>query len=122
MMIFLKGMAFTFLSILYVTIFIRDTRGPHSEFPERQSYDFIGAFSIWNVIEVFKTCFKSRDNYVRSILLLLISAMLYNMSTICKYATYSVFYLPYQCHFWPLSNRTRPLFIFIGRMSFCFVF
>ena len=81
-------MAFTFLSILYVAIFIRDTRGPYSEFPEQQSYDFIGAFSIWNVIEVFKTCFKSRNNYVRSILLLLISAMLYNMSTFCKYLLY----------------------------------
>ena len=105
-MIFLKGMAFTFLSILYVTIFIRDTRGPYSEFPERQSYDFIGAFSIWNVIEVFKTCFKSRDNYVRSILLLLISAMLYNMSTICKYLLIMLHILRFTYRTHAISGRS----------------
>merc|ERR1719189_1065883 len=75
-------MGFTFLSILYVAFFIRDTRGPYSEFPQQESYDFIGAFSIWNVVEVFKVCFKARDNYVRSILMLLIFAMLFNLSTI----------------------------------------
>ena len=70
--------------MVYVTFFIRDTRGPYSDFPERESYDFIGAFSIWNVIEVFRVCFKSRANFVRPILMLLITAMLYNLSTICK--------------------------------------
>ena len=66
--------------------FINDTRGPYSNCMERnQSYDIIGAFSIWNVVEVFKTCFKLRDNYARPILMLLISAMLFNLSTICKF-------------------------------------
>ena len=71
---------------MYVAVFIQDTRGPYSNCQDRpQSYDFIGAFSIWNVIEVFKTCFKARDNYARPILMLLITAMLFNLSTICKF-------------------------------------
>ena len=31
-------------------------------------------------------------------------------------------YIQYPCHFWALSNRTRPLLIFIGRMRFYCVF
>ena len=30
--------------------------------------------------------------------------------------------IPYPHHFWALSNRTRPLLVFIGRMSFYLVF
>jgi len=81
--VFGLGIGFTFISAVYVMLFINDTRGPYSNCTERnQSFDIIGAFSIWNVIEVFKTCFKSRDNYARPILMLLISAMLFNLSTI----------------------------------------
>ena len=75
---------FTLLSILYVAVFIKDTRGPYSENSQQQSYDLIGAFSIWNITEVFKTSFKQRANYGRSILVILITAMLYNVSTISK--------------------------------------
>ena len=84
-LVLLQGMFFTLLSILYVAIFIRESRGPYSEFSDKQlSYDFSGVFSFWNVRAALKACFKSRNNYVRPILILLILSMLYHSSTNCK--------------------------------------
>ena len=79
-----QAAGFTFLAGLYIMLLIKDTRGPYSDNSQRQSYDILGAFSFWNVIDVFKTFFKRRENNVRMILMLLVLAMLFNRSTISK--------------------------------------
>lgn len=73
--------------MLYVMFIIKDTRGPYSVLTtsSQASYDILGAFSIWNLLEVFKAFFKPRENYVRMIMMLLVLGMLFNLSTICKF-------------------------------------
>ena len=68
--------------MLYTLLMIKDTRGPWSDQGAGQSLEVCNAFSIFNVIEVFKVCFKKRDNHGRSVILLLITAMLFNLSTL----------------------------------------
>ena len=76
-----------FLGILYLVILIKDTRGGtisnENDFIEQDESmnNCLGAFSISNVIKVFKTCFKKRSGYIRGIILLLILTMLFNMGT-----------------------------------------
>ena len=66
---------------------IKDTRGGtisnENDFIEQDESmnNCLGAFSISNVIKVFKTCFKKRSGYIRGIILLLILTMLFNMGT-----------------------------------------
>lgn len=73
--------------MLYVLFVIKDTRGPYSQLESspQVSYDIMGAFSIWNIIEVFKAFLKPRENYNRMIMMLLVLGMLFNLSTICKF-------------------------------------
>ena len=77
----------TLSSIMYLIFLIKDTRGPWSDNDhgrDQSSINMLGAFSFYNVIDVFKTCLKRREYYIRSILMLLILTMLFNLSTICK--------------------------------------
>ena len=75
------------MGILYLVILIKDTRGGtisnENDFIEQDESmnNCLGAFSISNVIKVFKTCFKKRSGYIRGIILLLILTMLFNMGT-----------------------------------------
>ena len=95
---YFQAAALTFLAMLYVILFITDTRGPYSPMTETESFDLIGAFSIFNVMDVFKTCLKRRENYIRAIMMLLIMAMLFNLSTISK--SFKTIFLPRNviCH------------------------
>ena len=80
--VFGSAIALTFGSMLYTMVMIKDTRGPFSDQGAGQSFEVCNAFSIFNVIEVFKVCFKRRENHGRAIILLLIGAMLFNVSTL----------------------------------------
>lgn len=88
------GMAalFTFLGSLYLALFITDTRGPRSSHQptNEELTDDRHPLSIHNVVDVFKTCFKSRPHRLRSVILLLILAMLLNLST---FTTSNITYL-----------------------------
>jgi len=71
---------FTFLGMIYIIFLIKDTRGPFSNNSETQTMNYLSVFSIFNVLEVFKTCFKRRYGYTRAIILLLILTMLFNLA------------------------------------------
>ena len=66
--------------MIYIIFLIKDTRGPFSDNSETQSINCLGVFSIFNVVEVFKTCFKRRPGYTRGIILFLILTMLFNLA------------------------------------------
>ena len=78
----LQAATLTVLAICYVFFLIKDTRGPWAENNHEQSFDCLGAFSIQNVVDVFKTCFKKRDHYIRSIFILLLLATLSWLATV----------------------------------------
>ena len=80
--VFGSAIGLTFGSMMYTMLMIKDTRGPWSDQGSDQSFEVCNAFSIFNVIEVFKVCFKSRPNHGRAVILLLIAAMLFNVSTL----------------------------------------
>lgn len=88
--VFGSAIAMTFGSMLYTMLMIKDTRGPYSDQGAGQSFEVCNAFSIFNVIEVFRVCFKRRENHGRAIILLLIAAMLFNVSTL---SSSSILYL-----------------------------
>ena len=66
--------------MIYIIFLIKDTRGPFSNNSETQTMNYLSVFSIFNVLEVFKTCFKRRHGYTRAIILLLILTMLFNLA------------------------------------------
>jgi hypothetical protein len=70
------------LGALYVALVIKDTRGPRSDHPTAELTNSRSILSIHNVIDVLRTCFKQRETYIRSVILLLIMGMLLNLSTI----------------------------------------
>ena len=88
-LIILKAAISTFIGMLYIIFFIKDTRGPYSDQETNQSGHFCDVFSIINVIEVFKTCFKRRAGYIRGIILFLILTMLFNLATFGKTKSYT---------------------------------
>ena len=71
------------LSILYLVFFIKDSRTP-----TENSASCCSAFSLVNVINVFKTCFKKRPGYERMIILFLIMNMIFCMGTDSSNLTY----------------------------------
>ena len=66
--------------MIYIIFLIKDTRGPFSNNSETQNMNYLSVFSIFNVLEVFKTCFKRGYGYTRAIILLLILTMLFNLA------------------------------------------
>ena len=78
------------MAIIYVALVIKDTRGPFSNQGNsgQSRGNCLSAFSIFNVINVFKICFKKRHNFKRTIILLLIIAMLFNINTYDTSLTY----------------------------------
>ena len=86
---FFQAASSLILAIIYVALVIKDTRGPLSnQGNSGQSRNCLSAFSIFNVINVFKICFKNRHNFKRTIILLLIIAMLFNINTYDTSLTY----------------------------------
>ena len=80
--LFQSSVLFT-LSILYLIFFIKDSRTP-----TESSTNCCSAFSLVNVINVFKTCFKKRPGYERMIILFLIMNMIFCMGTDSSNLTY----------------------------------
>jgi len=74
----------------YISFFIKDTRGPHSDF----SYPFseldvtdrsllrryLSIFNIQQLLDVFRVTFKKRSNSLRTVILVLVSLMLMNVT------------------------------------------
>ena len=97
---------------MYVIFMIKETRGPFSDNEnETQSINCLGVFSVFNVLEVFKTCFRRRQGYVRGMILLCILTMLFNLAT---FGMFIIRFCPkwFTCGFPIISEASSLIYLF----------
>ena len=110
------------INMTYVTVFLKETRGPraHPRYARFQRDGDVDAdlggeneepknlLSLGHLKSIFETSFKRRPNNMRTVLLILIAAMILNESvyskchiyTLYKKVIYFVFYLCIFCSDW----------------------
>ena len=91
------------INMTYVTVFLKETRGPrvHPRYARFLCDSDIGAdlggererpknlLSLDHLKSIFETTFKRRPNNMRTVLLILIAAMILNESVFSKYHTWN---------------------------------
>ena len=91
------------INMTYVMVFLKETRGPraHPRYSRFQCDSDIGAdlggeserpkslLSLDHLKSIFETTFKRRPNNMRTVLLILIAAMILNESVFSKYHTWN---------------------------------
>ena len=80
---------------LYITFFINDTRGPYSDFSYPHSElditnrgwlrRYLSIINIQHLVDVFRVTFKKRGNNLRTVILVLVSIMLMNVTVFSEY-------------------------------------
>ena len=75
-------------ALLYIVIFVKETRGPNATYGPltviNPVQDRTKLVTFQHVADVFKTCFKPRENKARRMILLLIFSMILNLSIFSK--------------------------------------
>ena len=83
-------LAMQIIVCLYITFFIKDTRGPHSDFSYPNSElditrscvrRYISIINIQQLLDVFRVTFKKRSNNLRTVILVLVTLMLLNITS-----------------------------------------
>ena len=84
--IFGSALVLNIINLVYVSIFVKETRGPrrHPKYAAQHDHESKTLFSLNHMKSVFETALKHRPKNMRTVLLMLIGVMLLSESVFSK--------------------------------------